>query len=500
MRFRKLFPAALCVVFILLTACSPAEDRNLLQINGVKQLYVSGSYMFTDLDGTLYQVSETDGLPVCMLENVVSFGSFGNFNWAITADGALYTWGENNYGELGNGTLEDSATPQKILENVAAAGTHYDYVSWALTNTGDLYTWGDSCAGQLGYILQGKGLFDRMPQPTPKKILENVVFYENRLAVTNDGGLYHWGFDITSPMAEQENGDPYLFTPKRMADDVEKIYRFGSYLYVLKRDGSLHTWTNYNAYPYADGPEPEFNTQESHLVKVLDNVKHMDGWSYGSGGYLALLENGDVYTWGVSNGNDCIPGFGTQGEARRMAKKFSGAKEAYLPGFALTETGDLYGWGVALGDRFCDDPPKNNGEPALILSHVREFYPGDQGDFIAVMEDGALYVRDSAAPASAELPSPVRLLEKVSYVSTDMDILSAEITQNGTLYRLRKVDGVTKAETVLENVTAFDGSSERFLAISGKYLMLGDVTYHEVDGSITQQLEPPRKIAVLTGR
>ena len=36
----------------------------------------------------------------------------------ITSDGSLYTWGRNNFEQLGDGTTEDKYTPTKIMDNV----------------------------------------------------------------------------------------------------------------------------------------------------------------------------------------------------------------------------------------------------------------------------------------------------------------------------------------------------------------------------------------------
>lgn len=48
--------------------------------------------------------------------NCVSLG--GVHSAAITEKGYLYMWGLNSYGQLGNGTTEDSQEPIKIMDNV----------------------------------------------------------------------------------------------------------------------------------------------------------------------------------------------------------------------------------------------------------------------------------------------------------------------------------------------------------------------------------------------
>jgi alpha-tubulin suppressor-like RCC1 family protein len=61
---------------------------------------------------------------------------------AITTTGDLYTWGRNQYGQIGNGksgTDEVQATPIKVLSNVASVAMSKCTVAAVATN-GDLYT------------------------------------------------------------------------------------------------------------------------------------------------------------------------------------------------------------------------------------------------------------------------------------------------------------------------------------------------------------------------
>ena len=65
---------------------------------------------------------------------------------AVGADGAVYTWGSNQYGQLGHGTASGlNRLPQYIqtirclhFVKIAAGGSH----SCALTVSGALFGWG----------------------------------------------------------------------------------------------------------------------------------------------------------------------------------------------------------------------------------------------------------------------------------------------------------------------------------------------------------------------
>ena len=70
---------------------------------------------------------------------------------ALNHDGLLKTWGKNGFGQLGNGSRDDSAIPIAVagLNKVAAIAAHNDY-SVALKNDGGVLAWGWNGFGQLG--------------------------------------------------------------------------------------------------------------------------------------------------------------------------------------------------------------------------------------------------------------------------------------------------------------------------------------------------------------
>ena len=94
---------------------------------------------------------------------------------AITENGDLYCWGYNGDGQVGNGTTKNRSTPVKVLGDVKSVFSyssysyyHYSYsynssstVS-AITENGDLYCWGDNKYGQVG-----NGTTENQLSPTP---------------------------------------------------------------------------------------------------------------------------------------------------------------------------------------------------------------------------------------------------------------------------------------------------------------------------------------------
>jgi alpha-tubulin suppressor-like RCC1 family protein len=81
----------------------------------------------------------------------ISKGDGGGFTIAIKSDSSIWTWGYNNWGQLGNGTLNNKIYPEKILtqkkwQTVSAGGGH----ALAIDINGSMWAWGENSYGQLG--------------------------------------------------------------------------------------------------------------------------------------------------------------------------------------------------------------------------------------------------------------------------------------------------------------------------------------------------------------
>lgn len=87
-----------------------------------------------------------------------AYSDLGATIFALASDGKLYAWGANYQGQIGDGTTADRYTPVlvgsaafagKIITKVSANGTERVSVA-AIDSTGQLYTWGNNEVGQLG--------------------------------------------------------------------------------------------------------------------------------------------------------------------------------------------------------------------------------------------------------------------------------------------------------------------------------------------------------------
>ena len=88
-------------------------------------------------------------IPSKMMDDVIAVSAGSNHVMAITSDGVLWAWGINEFGQLGDGTIENRYSPVKIMDNVAAVSAGMNH-TLAVTADGGLWAWGDNQFGQLG--------------------------------------------------------------------------------------------------------------------------------------------------------------------------------------------------------------------------------------------------------------------------------------------------------------------------------------------------------------
>jgi len=95
-----------------------------------------------------------EAVTVNTLSNVVAVSAGGDHSCAITSLGALSCWGRNFNGELGNGSNDASSTPVVVIGSGVAAVSAGTSHTCALLTSGAVKCWGSNSAGQLGTGLE----------------------------------------------------------------------------------------------------------------------------------------------------------------------------------------------------------------------------------------------------------------------------------------------------------------------------------------------------------
>ncbi len=243
---------------------------------------------------------------------VVQVAAGDELSFALCKNGDLYAWGDDTSYQMGDGMNISRMEPEKIMEDVtavAAGSTH----AMAITKDGSLYIWGCNQNGALGISdsecdqTNDDGV---ACQSTPYKLMDNVVCIsageDYSMAVTEDGTLYAWGYDvdgqlgIEEPDSTNEDGEPYQSTPAVVMEGVTKVACGTMYhALALTEDGDVYSWGK--ATVGSVGVVEVDNTEDiiqTTPVKVMSDVQDI---AAGSAHSVALTNDGDVYTWGVNN-------------------------------------------------------------------------------------------------------------------------------------------------------------------------------------------------------
>lgn len=208
--------------------------------------------------------------------STVAAGS-GHFH-LIDINGGLWSWGMNEYGQLGSGDDENREIPVWVMGNAikVVAGDNHTLV---VTEDGSLWGFGLNENFQLG-------TGDMSNRFAPTWILGGVVFAyadgNSSHAITGDGNLWRWGEDegqdIPSPMWVLDYGIRYVnesedfLLESRMDIDlgILDIVANDDFMLVLCTDGSL--FIGQAAESIGEGWQADFVEIFLHVMAPWQNV------------------------------------------------------------------------------------------------------------------------------------------------------------------------------------------------------------------------------------
>jgi alpha-tubulin suppressor-like RCC1 family protein len=157
---------------------------------------------------------------------------------AVREDGTVWAWGDNSYGQLGDGTVgerRDTPAPVQGLTDVVAVAAG-DYHSLAMKQDGSVWAWGSNSLGQLGDMT-----LDNQPVPVQTQGLQGVAaIYASvdlSLAVMQDGTVWTWGGDYSV-----WSSPPTPPAPVPELSEVVSLSVMSPQLLALRSDGTVWEW------------------------------------------------------------------------------------------------------------------------------------------------------------------------------------------------------------------------------------------------------------------
>jgi len=274
-------------------------------------------------------------------KSVTAIAAGGVYTVALTSDGRLFAWGNNAYGQLGDGTTINRTTPVavrygalfgKTVTAIAAGRSH----TLALTSDGKIFAWGDNVNGQLGDVTNQNRrapvgvVMDGAGNPMDGKTATAIAAGNGHsVALTSDGKVYAWGW---GQFGQLGNGTIWSFPGPQPVDmsgallnkTVTAIATHNVHTVALTSDGRVFAW-GWNIW----GQLGDGTTNSSSTPVAVDRSGALAGKSVtaiaaGWGHTVALTSDGRLFAWGA-NASGQLGDFTTDNSATPVAVNMNGA-------------------------------------------------------------------------------------------------------------------------------------------------------------------------------
>ncbi|MCW2289038.1 alpha-tubulin suppressor-like RCC1 family protein [Leucobacter luti] len=275
--------------------------------------------------------------PIGLVFSQVSAGS--THTLALDDAGKLYSWGDNEYGQLGDGSTTSRDTPVQVLPPQGVRFVQIDASrdgSMALGDDGNAYAWGLNISGRFGY---------RSPSqhsvPTLVPGLAGVAFVQvsmsdtHALAIGSDGNTYGWGGNTFGQLGDgRDHVYSSLLTPVVLPDAVRFVdvaLRGGSST-ALGDNGKVYAWGNV------------FSTLYS-TPKLAETPDGLALTEIASGGFHVSMigDDGGTYAWGLNE-------YGQLGDDTTVDRRSAPVPVLTPPGVSFTQTAGGFLHSAAIGD------------------------------------------------------------------------------------------------------------------------------------------------------
>jgi RHS repeat-associated protein len=325
-------------------------------------------------NGTTSNMYSQVARPVPNLAGVAAVATGGSQSLAVTSSGAVWSWGYNLNGQLGNGSTTNSSTPVPVsgsggvgtLGGVAQPAAYAtpsgasgpptvtdvpgaDHVidggdaSYIVKSDGTLWTWGASSHGQLGNGGTAQQLTPVQAWDLPGGV-RSVAGGTTALALKTDGTVWAWGYNASGQVGNGSTNDattPQLVHGLSAATGIAEGNAFSV---AAQADGTVSTW-GYNAW----GQLGNGTTTTSSTPVQVSGLSGVVAAAAGYGHAVALKSDGTVWAWGLNSSGALGNGTTTNSSTPVQVSGLSGIvgiAARFYSSYALRADGTVWAWGT----------------------------------------------------------------------------------------------------------------------------------------------------------
>ncbi len=299
-------------------------------------------------DGTTSM--RTTSVVVTGLASGVSDVAAGNTqSCAVTSSGGAKCWGENFYGEIGDGTYTQRTTQVDVsgltsgVSSISLGVSH----SCALTTSGNIKCWGRNHNGQIGNGFSSFKTTSVDVTGLTSGISNISAGGAHSCALTSAGGVKCWGYNNFGQLGDGTT------TPQRtspvdvtgLTSGVSTISTGTNHSCALTSTGGVKCWGQNSGRQLGDGT----STHRPIPVDVTSLTSGVAKISAGSSHTCAVTTTGGAKCWGSNSNNQLGDGTTTirptPVDVTGLTSGIAEISAAWSHSCALTTTGGVKCWG-----------------------------------------------------------------------------------------------------------------------------------------------------------
>jgi len=240
--------------------------------------------------------------PFVKTREVKEIGCGDNHTVLVMDNGESYSFGSNDYGQLGH---HKSRTRAELVEGLdahvitgVACGSHYTLVK---NEWGEIFAWGSNSKGQLGFDTQGQIV--QIPKMiktlATKHVIQVACGQYHSLVLTNVGELYSWGCNSHGQLGLGTTG-----SPEKMPCQIKSLQGIpiafiacgGNHSFAVSRSGAVFSWgkNSFGQLGLGDMKDRPYPT----LLRSI-RFQRVAYVSCGMDHTAALTRDGGVFTFGA---------------------------------------------------------------------------------------------------------------------------------------------------------------------------------------------------------